>query len=404
MNDKELYEVLLGLKKPWVVEEVKVEAQAKRVEVKVGYEKGTLWGDEQGRRLPTYDHVARRWRHLDSCGFETIIRCDVPRVEEEDGKVWTVPVPWGQPGSRYTVAFESFVIAVLLATKGVAAAAELLGLGWDAVHGIMQRAVERGLARRDLKGLRYIGLDEKSFKHDSRFVSVMCDLKGGRVLEVMEGKDELTGRMLLETLPEEALDAIQAAAMDLSLSYEAAVAAIIPQADVVHDRYHISANLNDAVDQVRRSQNKTAVEEGDDTLKGTRQLWLSSPRSHSKEEQAQFTALQKQHRKIARAWAIKEAFVAFWNSTSEQAGRAFFKKWYGWAIRSRLAPIKRVAKTLKARFENIASYFRHRITNATAEGLNSKIQSLISAARGFRNFFNYRTRILFFCGKLELGT
>lgn len=100
----------------------------------------------------------------------------------------------------------------------------------------------------------------------------------------MEGKDELTGRMLLETQPEETLDAIEATAMDLSLSYEGAEQAIISQADVVHDRYHISANLNDAVDQVRRSQNKSTVEEGDDTLKGTRQLWLSSPHNHSSPE------------------------------------------------------------------------------------------------------------------------
>lgn len=404
MKDKELYEVLLGLKKPWGVEEVKVEPKEKKVEVVVGYEEGTLWGDEEGRRLPIHDHVERRWRHLDSCGFETVIRCRVPRVQGPDGDVWTIPVPWSQPGSRYTVAFESFAIAVLLATKGVAAAAGLLGLGWDAVHGIMERAVERGLLRRDLEGLSYLGLDEKSFKHDSKFVSVMYDLKASRVLEVMEGKDELTGRMILETLPDEALDAIQAAAMDMSLSYEAAVKAIIPQADIVHDRYHISANLNEAVDQVRRSENKAKVEEGDDTLKGTRQLWLSSPHSHSKEEQAEFAQLQKQHLKISRAWAIKEAFVAFWSCTDEQAGRAFFKKWYNWAIRSRLSPIKRVARTLKARFENVVTYFRHRITNAVAEGLNSKIQSLTSAARGFRNFFNYRTRILFFCGKLDLGT
>ena len=81
MKDKELYEVLLGLKKPWGVEEVKVEAKEKKVEVLVGYEKGTLWGDEEGRRMPTHDHVERRWRHLDSCGFETVIRCRVPRVQ-----------------------------------------------------------------------------------------------------------------------------------------------------------------------------------------------------------------------------------------------------------------------------------------------------------------------------------
>ena len=164
MKDKELYEVLLGLKKPWAVEAVKVETQAKRVEVRVGYEEGTLWGDEEGRRLPTHDHVERRWRHLDSCGFETLIECRVPRVKGADGKVWTVPVPWSQPGSRYTVAFESFVIAVLLATKGVAATGELLELGWDAVHGIMERAVERGLIKRDLSELRYLGLDEPSLR------------------------------------------------------------------------------------------------------------------------------------------------------------------------------------------------------------------------------------------------
>ena len=223
------------------------------------------------------------------------------------------------------------------------------------------------------------------------------------MLEVMEGKDTLTGTMLLETLPEEALDKIQAVSMDMSLSYEAAVEAIIPEADIVHDRYHISANLNEAVDQVRRSENKAMMEEGDEALKGTRQLWLSNPSNHSKEEQASFAKLQKQQLKVNRAWGIKELFVAFWSCADEQSGRAFFKKWYSWAIRSRLAPIKRVARTLKGRLENIVSYFRHRVTNATAEGLNSKIQSLKSAARGFRNFFNYRTRILFFCGKLDLG-
>lgn len=106
---------------------------------------------------------------------------------------------------------------------------------------------------------------------------------------------------------------------------------------------------------------------------------------------------------MSRAHAIKEAFVGFWKSKDEAAGRAYFKKWYGWTSRSRLAPIVKVAKTLKARLENIVSYFRHRITNATAEGLNSKIQALKANARGFHNFFNYRTRILFFCGKLALS-
>ena len=96
---------------------------------------------------------------------------------------------------------------------------------------------------------------------------------------------------------------------------------------------------------------------------------------------------------MARAWAAKELFAKFW--AYQQAGwaRRFFKDWFGWVSRSRLKPMVAVAQLL-----NLLTYLRHRITNGVIEGLNSKIQSLKAAARGFRNFQNYRTRILFFCG------
>lgn len=403
MQDWELYQTLLGLKNPWVVEGVEVKAEEKKVVVKVGYEEGTLWADEAGKRLPVHDHVARRWRHLDTCGFETVIECEVPRLKNEDGRVWTIPVPWAQKGGRYTLMFESFVIAVLLASRAITAAAELVGLGWDALHGIMQRAVERGMSARDLEGLRYLGLDEKSFRSGQDYITVMSDLRGGRVLEVVEGKDAEGGEILLETLPGPVQENIKGVAMDMSLGLEAAVQKILPGADIVHDRYHISSNLAEAVDKVRRKENKALQAEGDDTLKGTRQLWLIAPQNMSEEQAASFASIRKETLKVSRAHAIKEAFVGFWKSADEAAGRAYFKDWYGWASRSRLGPIVKVAKTLKARLENIVSYFRHRITNATAEGLNSKIQALKANARGFRNFFNYRTRILFFCGKLDLS-
>ncbi len=81
----------------------------------------------------------------------------------------------------------------------------------------------------------------------------------------------------------------------------------------------------------------------------------------------------------------------------------FFSDWYGWAVRSQLPPIVAKAKMLKRHLDHLLSYFRQPITNATSEGFNSKIQSLKSAARGFRVFENYRTRILFYCGKLQLA-
>jgi transposase len=99
---------------------------------------------------------------------------------------------------------------------------------------------------------------------------------------------------------------------------------------------------------------------------------------------------------------MKENFRDFWNRPSERSGKRFFDHWYSWAIRSRLEPIKKIARMLKNHLGGLLSYFRHRVTNAITEGFNSRIQSVKSAARGFRNFANYRLRILFYCGKLEM--
>ena len=96
MKDTEFYENILGLSTPWRVEAVKLDTGNKSVEVKVKCEEGTLWASEAGARLPVYDHVERSWRHLDTCGFETRLRCRVPRVQTPAGKVETVPVPWAE--------------------------------------------------------------------------------------------------------------------------------------------------------------------------------------------------------------------------------------------------------------------------------------------------------------------
>ena len=174
-------------------------------------------------------------------------------------------------------------------------------------------------------------------------------------------------------------------------------------ADIVHDRFHISQHLNKAVDKVRRHENKALMNEGDESLKGTKQLWLFNPDNMSEEKWLNFESLKDLELKTSRAWAIKEQFRWFWEYTYAGSARKFFESWYGWAVRSRLDPVRRVAKMLKKHLKNILTYFRHPITNAVSEGLNSRIQSIKTSARGFRSFSNYRTRILFFCGKLDLS-
>lgn len=403
MKDTEFYQQILGLQEPWEVRGVELSVEGKRVRVRVSYREGTLWAcGESHERLPCHDHVERKWRHLDTCGFETIVEARVPRVRGGDGKVWTVPVPWAEKGGRFTLMFEGFVVRVLLASRSLSAASELLGLSWDQLHRIMERAVARGMEARELDQLRYLGLDEKSFAKGQSYVSVLTDLERGRVLEVMDGRDQRAGEMLLATLPEEILEKVEAVCMDMSGSYRAAVESQLPGLPIVHDRFHISAHLNDAVAKVHKEENAALKAAGDRRLEGTQRLFGFDPGNLSQEQALRFGELRDSDLRVARAWAIKEMFRRFWSYRYEGSARKFFKEWFGWASRSRLKPIIDIARMIKRHFENIISYLRHPITNAVTEGLNSKIQAIKANARGFRSFFNYRTRILFYCGKLNL--
>ena len=329
MKDTDFYEQILGLKTPWLVQSVDLQVEEKRVTITVGYREGTLWACPQSQqRLPCHDHVERSWRHLDTCGFETVLCCRVPRVKGTDGRVFTVPVPWAEKGSRFTLLFEAFAVRVLLACQNIKAAGALVGLSWDQLHRIMERAVERGLDRRELDELRYLGLDEKSFAKGQSYVSVMTDLDKGRVLEVMDGKEKEAGEMLLATLPEEVLEKIEAVCMDMSGSYQASVEESLPGVDIVHDRYHISAHLNDAVAKVHREENVRLQSLGDERLKGTQRLFGFDPDNFDHEQAVRFGELRDSHLKTSRAWAIKEMFREFWNYRNEGRGRRFFKEWF----------------------------------------------------------------------------
>ncbi len=334
--------------------------------------------------------------------FQTIIHARAPRVECPAHGVKTVVVPWSEPHGRFSRLFERFAIDVLLCARSWTQAQALLVLSWDEVHHIVRRAVARGLSRRELEGLRYLGIDEKNFGSGQSYISVLTDLEGSRVLEVVEGRTQKAAEALWDTLTEKQREQIEAVAMDMWEPFLKATTKQAPETEVVHDKFHVAAHLGEAVDKVRRKEHKELLGQGDSTLTGTRQLWLFNPRNFSPEQAANFAALRDSGLKVARAWAAKELFSRLWEYRYEGAARRFFKDWYGWVTRSRLKPLIKVAKMIKSHLDNILTYLRHPITNAVTEGLNSKIQTIKANARGFRSFANYRLRILFFCGKLDL--
>jgi transposase len=279
----------------------------------------------------------------------------------------------------------------------------LLKIGWDAVQRIMERGVERGLERRKVDEIKYAGIDEKSFRKGHNYISVLNDLEGARVLEVVEGRTQQSTDDLWDTLDKDVRESIEAVAMDMWDPFIKSTRLKLPNASIVHDRFHISGYLTKAVNQIRSKEHKELVAMGDNTLKGSRQLWLFNVENVSEERWMEFDRLLEMDLKCAEAWAIKESMRHFWDYKHAGTTRNYFEQWLTWVDEHGQAPMKRVKQMIKNHLNDVLTYFQHRITNAFSEGINSKIQSIKSMARGFRGFKNYRIRILFFCGKLDMA-
>jgi transposase len=408
VRDTELYETLLGLTAPWEVASVSItKASPDRplgeVAVAVRWRAKTpLVCPCCGQQGPRYDSRARRWRHLNTMQWKTFIAAEVPRLNCPTCGVKQVRVAWAEDASRFTELFEAFAIQVLKAVRSKVQAQWLTELSWDQVDRIMERAVARGLERRSLQDLTYLGIDEKSFGKGHDYVSVLHDVAGRRVLDVVAERTRNAADKLWQAIPEAQRQGVAAVAVDMWEPYLEATRAGAPHAAIVHDKFHCAKELNKAVDLVRRREHRELRREGDDTLVKTKYLWLKNPHNWTEHQRQHFRSLKLDTLKVGRAWAIKEAFADFWDYHYAAAARKFFLRWYFWATHSRLRPIIDAAKTLKRHLPGLLAYTKHRITNAVAEATNASIQLTKANARGYRNFAQYRIAILFHCGKLDL--
>jgi transposase len=410
MDDRSLYEAILGLKAPWFV--ARVEVKAKQEEVWVWVEpsqEAELTCPECGVASPGYDRAdERRWRHLDTCQFRTILVSNVPRVRCATHGVRQVKVPWADDRGRFTSLFEAWAIRLLEETT-VQGTADLLGISWDEASGIMRRAVNRGLLRRQDDPLKVLGIDETSFQKRHEYVTVVADLERDRVLWVGEARRQSTLETYWRTLPESERRDLSAIVMDMWDPYIAATRGSVPDGlgKIVFDRFHVMQHVNRAVDDVRRAEQRELRVLGDFTrlenLRGTRYLWLRGARTRSDDDQEKIEVMRRAGFKVGRAWAIKEAVADLWSAQTRDEGMKIFTKWYGWVARSRLPAMKKAAKTLKHYLSGILAYIEQPYTNAMTEGLNSKIQEIKYRARGYRNRENFRLAILFHCGKLYMS-
>jgi len=404
MRDKDLYAKILGIKSPWQVSEVDLNVPKGEVTVRVKQKEGMRsCCPNCGKESPGYDARTRRWRHLDTCQYKTILIADVPRVKCEEHGVVTVSVPWAEPGSGFTAMFEALVIDWLkeASTLGVS---RLMGLSWNAVDGIMQRAVERGLLRREETNVTQIGVDETAFRKRHDYVTIVSDQAAGTVLHVGDDRKKQGLKDWYDSLNEGQRGAIESISMDMWPAFINATLESIPGAEdkIAFDKFHVAKYLGEAVDKVRRQEHKALMIEGYDDLKGSKYVWLYNPENMTRKHKMRFKMLRESTLKTARAWAIKEMAMSLWHYVSKTWARKGWEQWLSWAVRSRLKPIRNVARIIKEHLWGILNAIILKVSNGPAEGLNSRIKTIKVRSRGFRNKRRFANAIYFHLGGLDL--
>lgn len=402
MNVERFYQKLLNPPKPWIVQKVELSEDGTRVDVWLEHEKYTFLCSKCQEESPTYDHMPEReFQHLDSCESKTFLHVRLPRVNCPKHGVVQGVFPLAGPYLDVTYKLESLCIAVLKACDRTDAA-ELTGVTWERLGGVMKRAVQRGLQRRGDAPPEIMGLDEKQVFARHRYFTIITDIKNRSVFDVIDGRAEKAISPWFKER-KEALLTVKCTAMDMSAGYAKISCTYMPNAEKCFDHYHVIATVNKAVDEVRREEQQLLSEDDKKEFFRSRYCFLYGRENLPEKLHKRFEKAKAVSAKTGKAWAIKESLRELWKEDrTPEESTDFFKKWYWWATHSRLEPIRKAAHTLKRHWDGILAAITNGISNALTEGLNSKIETIKRGACGYRNKGNFRIAILFHCGKLDL--
>jgi transposase len=345
----------------------------------------------------------RSWRHLGLFGFVVLLRCRVYRVVCKRCGVRTMSVPWSRKGSVFTRVFEDEAAWFLQHTDQTATAT-YMGISWVTAGHIARRVVDEKLDGSLLSDLHFIGVDEISYGRPKKFLTVVVDHERGRVVWAAEGKSSETLGRFFDTLGPTRKSSIEVVTMDMSAAYIKSVTECLPQAEIVFDRFHVVRLLMDAIDEIRRDEVRAMADAEDrKMLKSSRFPLLKNPWNLTRKENQKLSAIQRNNHRLYRAYLLKESFQEIYNAATLEDAERLFRDWFGWARRSRLGPLIRVAQTIKEHWYGIRRFIELRITNGPVEGFNSKIRMVSHRAFGFHSADALIAMIMLLCSGITLS-
>jgi transposase len=404
MNEVEIFSAALSLAEPWKVMRTEFIIEKKELHIYIDFPRGSLFKCPGCQAQCTaYDTDEKEWRHLDFFQHKAFLHARVPRTNCKVHGPLVVQVPWSRPNSGFTLLFEVLILT-LMKSMPASAIARLIGEHDTLIWRIVRHHVDEARSRVDMSSVRKVGIDETSLQKHHKYLSIFVDLDTSKVLFATPGKDGSTVAAFVGDLVDHGGSAmsIKETSIDMSEAYIKGVTEFLPKASITFDKFHVTKLVTDALDKVRREEQKESAEHYEQ-LKKSKFALLGNPENLSNSNLAKLDIikLSSLNLKSARAWRMKEAFREVYSLFGEK-GIDGLGKWCNWAIRSRLTPMKTVAETIKRNWDGVVRYFKSHITNAILESINSIFQSTRAKARGYRNV-DYATTILYLiCGGLGL--
>jgi transposase len=396
----QLFEAALGIAKPWYVNGVAFDAAEKTLTIDVDFVAGARFAVPSVAGMhPVHDTRIKRLRHLNFFQHECFLEVRTPRVTLPDGRVVLIEPDWFGKLSGFTLLFEALVLA-MAQKMTFAAVAELVGLSWHRVHAICSRYVDLALEQADLSEVRAVAIDETSCRRGHDYLTIAADTEQRRVVFVTEGKDAATVARFAEhlTAHKATPSQVRSVSIDMSPAFIKGVTDHLPNARITFDKFHVVAHASAAVDQTRRLEQRT-----DPSLKGLRWTLLKDCSRLSEEGRADLDALiaQAATKRTARAWLYREHLRDILDRKQVNVVSTMLKQWCINVLRSKLQPMKDVARMIRAHFDGIVAWSQTRQTNGFIEALNGLFQAAKRKARGYTRFTTMRTVLFLIAGKLD---
>jgi transposase len=383
----------------FVYQEVRMQERGPAVEIEITLQPhGGIRGrcSQCRRPAPGYDRLPeRRWQFVPLWGIATWFRYAPRRVQCPEHGVAVEYLPWSDGKRPLTCALMGF-LARWARRLSWRETARVFQTSWESVYRSVEWFVQWGLAERQLAGVESMGVDEIHWGHGLRaanFLTVIYQIDGHcrRLLWVGQRRTEATLRRGLKALGPEVVKGLRFVCSDMWKPYLSVLATEAGQALHVLDRFHITLHLNQAVDQVRRAESarlRAASQAAAQQLKHTRWTLLRRGSRVRGRARQKLQALLASKLQTARAWELKETFAHFWKYRSVTWAGAFLDYWTWRAMRSRLEPMKKVARMLRSHEELILNWFRAKgeISTGAVEGLNNKIRVVTRRSYGFRTY------------------